>query len=62
MLPPASLATCSGALAPPERDAVEANSARTGGSRDRRDGNMVWNGEQQHRSSSASIFAVQNSR
>jgi hypothetical protein len=41
MLPPASLATCSGALAPPERDAVEANSARTGGSRDRRDGNMV---------------------
>ena len=26
------------------------------------DGNMVWNGEQQHRSSSASIFALQNSR
>ena len=28
----------------------------------RHDGNMVWNGEQQHRSSSASIFALQNSR
>jgi hypothetical protein len=25
-------------------------------------GNVVWNGEQQHRSSSASIFALQNSR
>ena len=25
-------------------------------------GNMVWNGEQQHRSSSASILALQNSR